>query len=55
MTSPKSGTSGTPDDNCMEEPVEEKEVEDEEDEEAVDVINLEFPDSADLEGNVALC
>ena len=48
ITSPKSGTSGTPDDNWKE-PVKEKEF-DEEDE-AVDVINFEFADSVDLDGN----
>ena len=46
MTSPKSGTSGTPVDN-WEEPVEEKEVDEEE--EPVDVISLELMDSTDLE------
>ena len=49
MTSPKSGTSGTPDDNWEEEPVEEKEVDEEA--EPVDVINFELTDSTDLEEN----
>ena len=48
MTRPKSGTSGTPDDEWKELD-EEKELYEEE--EAVDVIDFEFTDSADLEGN----
>ena len=44
MTSPKSGTSGTP--NTFDGPVEEKEVE--EDDEA-DASKVEFPHSLDLE------